>query len=78
MPNDHFFVTPVGNKTPEHVIPFSEISPAPEKKHISKGKGIGKRTKQQSKLLTSTPMKSVLEKIEEKRVAKKKKTRGTL
>ncbi|CAH1997229.1 unnamed protein product [Acanthoscelides obtectus] len=67
------FVTPVGNKTPEHVIPFSEISPAPEKKHISKGKGIGKRTKQQSKLLTSTPVKSVLEKIEEKRVAKKKK-----
>lgn len=55
-------------------VPFSEISPMPHKtKKEGKGKGQGKRTKQHSTILTSTPMKTVLENKLLKRTIKKEK-----
>lgn len=55
-------------------VPFSTISPTPNKnKKEEKGKGQGKRTKQHSAILTSTPMKTLLENKAQKRTIKKEK-----
>lgn len=63
-------------KSPESSfqVSFSTISPLPDKnKKQEKGKGQGKRSKQHSLILTSSPMKTVLEEKEKKRTLKKEK-----
>lgn len=59
---------------PAAEVAFCTISPMPDKNIVrEKGKGRGKRTKQHSIILTSTPMKTVLENKEEKKTIKKEK-----